>query len=396
MPKYNFDEIIQRTKTNSVKYDFAAERGKPLDLLPLWVADMDFMTVPTVTEQLIKKAEHGIYGYSDPKPDYYETIIKWMKKRHGWETKKEWYFYTPGVIFAIGLIIRALTKENDAVLIQRPVYYPFTSIIEKNNRILINNPLVYQKDSAGNGTYVMDVVDFEKKIEENQVKLFILCNPHNPVGRVWTIEELETLGDICQKHGVTVISDEIHEDFIYEGNTHQVFANLKPEYKDFTITCTSPSKTFNLAGLQVSNIIIPNKSFKAAIKQEFNKSGYDNMNLFGLVATQTAYATGEEWLEELKTYLADNLNYLREFLQKRLPKIKLIEPQGTYLVWIDCSELGLTDEKLNEIILHKAKLWLDAGTIFGEEGVHFQRINIATNRATLEKALFALEEAINS
>jgi cystathionine beta-lyase len=319
-----------------------------------------------------------------------------MQKRHGWETKREWYVYTPGVIFAIGLAIRALTKENDAVLIQRPVYYPFSSIIKNNNRTLINNPMLYKKASDGSGSYSMDARDFEEKIIQNNVKLFILCNPHNPVGRVWTKDELITIGDICFKHGVIVIADEIHQDFIYEGHTHQVFASLKPEYGDFTITCTSPSKTFNLAGLQVSNIIMPNQTYKRAILKEHNKTGYDNMNLFGLIATQTAYATGEEWLEELKEYLAVNLKFVREFLRERLPKVKLIEPEGTYLLWLDCSGLGYEDKELNQIILDRAKLWLDAGTIFGEEGRCFERINIATNRAVLEKAMLALEAAVKN
>lgn len=393
--KYNFDEVIQRKNTNSLKYDFAVEKGKSEDLLPLWVADMDFKTDSTIIKNLEDKVRHGIYGYSDPKSSYYNTLIDWMEKRHEWKTKREWYFYTPGVVFAIGLAIRSLTEEGDAVLIQRPVYYPFTSIIIDNNRKLINNPLVYSKNINNSKRYSMDLKDFENKIVDEKVKLFILCNPHNPVGRVWTREELEGMGDICRKHNVIVVADEIHQDFIYQGFKHLVFADLKPEYKEFTITCTSPSKTFNLAGLQVSNIITANATYKKAMQKEMNKTGYDNMNLFGLIATETAYKEGELWLEELKLYLNKNLDFIREFLRTRLPKIKLVEPEGTYLVWIDCSELGYSSSELKEVIVDKAKLWLDSGVMFGKEGHGFERINIATSRINLEKALVSLEKALS-
>lgn len=394
MTEYNFDEVIDRRNTNSVKYDFAIERGKPDDLLPFWVADMDFRSAPPIIEALTKRAEFGIYGYSDPKISYFDAMIGWMKKRHGWETEKEWYMYTPGVIFALGLAIRGLTNENDSILIQRPVYYPFTSMIEKNHRKVINNPLVYNKSDHG-GYYNINFEDFERKIIEHNVKLFILSNPHNPVGRVWKREELERMGDICVKHKVLVLSDEIHQDFVFEGYQHEVFAKLKPEYKNITITCTSPSKTFNIAGTQVANTIVANKELRDKLQIELDKTGYDNLGIFGLTAAEAAYSKGEDWLDNLKRYLKENVDFLKNFLETKIPKIKLINPEGTYLCWLDCSELGLSDKELDHLMTEKAKLWLDSGLMFGEEGTGFQRINIATSKITLEKALLSLENAVN-
>lgn len=391
MTKYNFDSIIERKNTNSLKYDFNTERKMPLDVLPLWVADMDFETAPEVKDAIIKRVSHGIYGYTRPKPDFNNTLVKWMKKHHGIETEPEWFFYTPGVVFGMSMAIRALSNEGDAILIQRPVYYPFSSVITDNNRVLINNALVYHKEKENAGTYKMDLIDFEEKIIENKVKLFILCNPHNPVGRVWKAEELEAVGDICLKHGVKVIADEIHEDFIYEGYSHIPFIKIKPEYEEISITCTSPSKTFNLAGLQMANLIVPNREIRTAIKREITKTGYDEPNTLGMVACQAAYTYGEEWLDELKQYLTGNLNFIREFLQEKVPNIKLVEPEGTYVIWLDFSAYGLTDEELNDKMVREAKLWVDKGTMFGEEGEHFQRINIAAQRKTIEQALLALE-----
>lgn len=388
--KYNFDEMIDRKNTNSLKYDFAVERNKPADVLPLWVADMDIKTPLEVREALKKSAEHGIFGYSDVKLEYFHTLHTWFKTNFAWDTKPEWLVKTPGVVFAICTAIRALTEKGDAVLIQRPVYYPFSFSIKDNERKLVNNPLVYK-----NGQYEIDFADFEQKIIDNQVKLFILCSPHNPVGRVWTKEELLKLGDICLKHNVIVVADEIHEEFIYEGFQHHVFANLKPEFNDITITCTAPSKTFNLAGLQVSNIFIANASIRHQFKKAMDRTGYCESNAMGLVACQAAYTYGRDWLDQLKTYLSENLAFTRTFLAEKIPQIKLVEPQGTYLIWLDCSGLHLSDKDLEDLIVNKAKLWLDAGTMFGSEGSGFERINITCPRKTLEKALLQLEKAVN-
>jgi len=388
--RYNFDEVINRKGTNSIKYDFAVERGKPVDVLPLWVADMDFRTPPAVIDALVKVSQHGIFGYSESKHDYFQAVSNWFKTRFDWETDSTWLVKTPGVVYAIATAIRALTNQGDSVIIQQPVYYPFSSTILTNKRKLINNALVYN-----NGSYYIDFEDFEQKIIEHNVKLFILCSPHNPIGRVWTKDELIRLGDICVRHGVIVISDEIHADFTYEGSKHFVFGKLKPEFLNNTIICTAPSKTFNLAGLQVSNIFIANKSIRNMFQKEMYSAGYSQLNTMGLVACQAVYEHGAEWLDELKIYLAGNLQFIRGFLAERLPQIKIIEPQGTYLIWLDFQELKLSDEQLEDLIVNRAKLWLDAGTMFGIEGSGFQRINIACPRSILEQALNQLTQAIN-
>lgn len=388
---FNFDEIIDRKNTNSIKYDFALERGMPDGILPLWVADMDFKTPPCVIKTLVEASNHGIFGYSEVKEEYFHILKKWFSSHYNWDIERQWLVKTPGVVYAISMAIRAFTKEGDSVLIQRPVYYPFSESILCNNRNLVNNPLVYK-----DGAYSIDFIDFEEKIIKNNVKLFILCNPHNPVGKVWSKEELITLGDICLKHNVTVVSDEIHADFIYPGREHNVFANLKPEFLDITVTCTAPSKTFNLAGLQVSNIFIANKSLKKLFKEEINKSGYSQLNTMGLLACMSAYENGGKWLEELKEYLLGNLNFVKEYLNKNLPELTLVEPEGTYLIWIDFSKLNLTEEELENLIVKKANLWLDKGTMFGPEGKGFQRINMACQRATLENALINLTKVIKN
>lgn len=387
----DFNKIIDRKKTNSLKYDFALQRGKTEDILPLWVADMDFPTAPPITDQLIKVCQHGIFGYTETKEDYFNTLHKWFLSHYNWNIEGKWLIKTPGVVYAISMAIRAYTEKGDAVMIQRPVYYPFSESIDSNERILINNALVYE-----NGTYHIDMKDFEEKIVNNKVKLFILCNPHNPVGRVWSRDELIKMGDICLKHNVLIVSDEIHADFTYEGYTHIPFSSLKPEYLPITITCTAPSKTFNLAGLQVSNILIPNQNLKHAFKNEIVKSGYSQLNTMGLYACQAAYEYGGEWLTELKEYLAENLTYVREFLKKELPQLKLIEPEGTYLIWIDFHELKLSDVELDDLISNKAKLWLDGGTMFGPEGSGFERLNIACPRDILKQAMKQLKDAITN
>ena len=386
-----FDTAIERKGTNCLKYDFATERKKPADVLPLWLADMDFQTPPAVVEALVKSAQHGIFGYSESKQGYFNALQKWYSKNFAWTIQPQWLVKTPGVVYAICAAIRALTAKGDAVLIQRPVYYPFSEAILKNERTLVNNPLRYSL-----GTYRIDFKDFEEKIIQNNVKLFVLCSPHNPVGRVWTKDELIHMGDICVKHGVFVVSDEIHADFVYNGNKHFVFVNLNSEYADCSITCTSPSKSFNLAGLQVSNIFIANQSIKQKFREEIDKDGYSQLNLMGLVACQAAYEHGQQWLNELKNYLYNNLQFLRNFLASKLPQIKLVEPQGTYLIWLDCRNLGLNEEQLENLFVNKAKLWLDSGALFGLEGKSFERINIACPQLTLEKALLQLEQAINN
>lgn len=386
---YDFDRIVERRGTNCLKYDFASERGKGEDVLPLWVADMDFQTAPEILEQLKHAVEHGIYGYSEPKDGYFRAVQHWYDEHFGWHVEKSWLVKTPGVVFALAMAIKAFTKEGDAVLLQQPMYYPFSEVIRDNDRVLINSPLQLVE-----GHYEIDFEDLEEKIQDNGVKLFLLCSPHNPVGRVWQEWELRKLGDICLRHGVLVVSDEIHSDFTYEGHVHHVFANLSPEISDITVTCTAPSKTFNLAGLQVSNIFISNEKLRKQFKKAVDAAGYSQLNLMGLVACQTAYEKGEPWFKALKAYLAENLEFVRVYLKEHLPQISLVEPEGTYLIWLDFRRLGLTESQREDLIVNKAHLWLDSGAMFGPDGEGFERINIACPRAVLQKALEQLEKAL--
>ncbi len=387
----DFDQIIDRKNTNSLKYGFAVRRGKPEDILPLWVADMDFKVSRKILDVIHERVEHGIFGYSEVQEGYFEALQQWMKEKHGWNIDRRWLVKTPGVVFAIAMAVQAYTKPGDAILIQKPVYYPFGQVIEDNHRKLVDNILILGED----GVYHMDPVDFEQKIVENQVKLFLLCNPHNPVGRVWTRDELKRIGEICIKHDVIIVSDEIHMDFVYEGHRHQVFADISEELQSRTITCTSPSKTFNLAGLQVSNILISDPKLRQRFRKQLDAAGYSQLNAIGLTACEAAYRFGTPWYEELMKYLSENIKYLKEFLKEYLPQIRLIEPEGTYLVWLDFRELGMTEEEREELIVHQAGLWLDSGVMFGPSGEGFERINIACPRAILEKALTKLAKAIN-
>lgn len=391
MGKYNFDEEIDRRNTNCLKYDFAVERGKPEGILPLWVADMDFRTAPEILDALHRQVDHGIFGYSEAKGDYFKAVHDWFLRHFNWDLKEEWLIKTPGVVFAIAAAVKTFTKPGEAVLLCQPVYYPFMECIMDNDRKLVNSQLVYE-----NGSYHIDFDDFEQKIEQQGVKLFLLCNPHNPVGRVWTRQELEKIGEICLRHGVLVLSDEIHCDFTYEGHVHVPFASIREEFADNSITCTAPSKTFNLAGLQVSNIFIPNPRIRSQFRHGVDACGYSQLNVMGLVACQAAYTYGEEWLSEVKAYLKGNLDFVRVFLAENLPQIKLVEPEGTYLVWLDCSALGLHYKELENLVVQKANLWLDGGAIFGRATEQFERINIACTRATLEKAMRQLKAAVDT
>lgn len=387
--EFDFQQAINRYHTGSVKFDCAAKFGKPEGLLPLWVADMDFPCAPAILSALQKRLSHGIFGYSEAEEGYWEAVQGWFSRRHGWHTEESWLVKTPGVVFAIAAAIRALTKEGESILIQQPVYYPFASIAEKNNRRLTVNELVYQ-----DGRYQIDFEDFETKIQKQQVKVFLLSNPQNPVGRVWTSEELKTLWEICRKHHVFVISDEIHCDFIYPRHTHHVFVKENPDALEWTITCTSPSKTFNLAGLQTSNIFIANPKIKKAFIEEYQKTGYDELNPFGLTACQAAYAYGEAWFESLMQYLTKQVYYVKTLLAERFPKITLVMPEGTYLLWLDFQKLGLSAQELDNFLVKKAGLWLDDGAMFGPSGRGFARVNIACPRSTLEEAFRRLKKAM--
>lgn len=378
----DFDTVIDRKGTRSLKYDFAVRRGKPKDVLPLWVADMDFQTSSYITEALEDMVKHGVFGYSESEEHYFGAVQNWMERHYNWHVKESWMTKTPGIVFALAMAVKAYTQENDTVLIQPPVYYPFKEVVEDNHRRLVNNTLVL----GGDGTYTIDYEDFEKKIIEENVKLFILCNPHNPVGRVWTKEELERLGDICLKHGVFVVSDEIHADFVFE-RKHTVFSEVKEAYRDISMICTSPSKTFNIAGLQISNIFISNPEKATAFRRQVAAAGYSQVGLPGLVACEAAYRHGDEWLEGVLAYIKANAEFTRAYLQEHLPRVKMTKLEGTYLVWLDFRDYGLTDKELDEKILNQACLWLDSGAVFGKCGEGFQRINIACPRKTLHQAL---------
>lgn len=386
---YDFDKVIDRHGTNCLKFDFAKERGKNGDELSLWVADMDFQVAKPITDALQVQVNHGIYGYTEVKSDYFEIVKNWFKDNFDWEIKKGSLVKTPGVVYAIAMAVKAFTKEGEAVIIQQPVYYPFSEMIIANNRKLVNSPLVLK-----DGRYEIDFEDFEKKIVENNVKLFILCSPHNPVGRVWSVEELKKIGDICIKHDVVIFSDEIHADFVYEPNKHHVFASLGESYAANSVIATAPSKSFNIAGLQVSNIFIENKKLRDAFRNEIVKSGYSQLNTMGLVAARAAYESGKEWLDEVRAYIKDNLIFFRDYLKENIGELSLIEPEGTYLVWVDFRKLGLSEKQREDLIVNKAKLWIDSGAMFGVDGEGFERFNIACPRSYLKKALDSLAKAI--
>ncbi|NLM49919.1 MAG: pyridoxal phosphate-dependent aminotransferase [Clostridiaceae bacterium] len=385
--KYNFDEIVERFNTNSLKYDSAKRRNMPEGLIPMWVADMDFKSPPEVIDAIIKRAEHGIYGYSEPDDDYFETVSGWFLKRHNLMVDKSNTLLMPGVVFTINLAIHAFTNKGDGVLIQKPVYHPFFQSIQANERKVINNPL----KNVG-GRYEIDFSDFERKIAENNVKLFILCSPHNPVGRVWSKDELNKMGEICKKYGVVVVSDEIHNEFVFDA-PFTSFWNAGAGFDEFSIICTATSKAFNQPGLINANVFINNEEIKQKILKELDKTGYSIYSAFGIVATKAAYKYGGDWINELNAYLKNTINFVDFYLKENIPKIKLTKIEGTYLLWLDFRELKKSQKELADIIVNKAKLWLHNGLTFGEEGEGYFRMNIATPLSTVKKALDNLKEA---
>ena len=387
----DLDTIIERKNTDCLKFDAATRRGYPEDILPLWVADMDFPAAPPILEALQKRITHGVFGYSEPDPDrFFPVLERWFRERHNWQIQKDWLLQTPGVVFALAMAVKAFTEPGDAVLIQQPVYYPFSEVILDNGRHRVSSDLLLK-----GGRYEIDFADFERKIVENKVKLFLLCSPHNPVGRVWTRDELEMVAAICRKHNVIVIADEIHEDFVWTERPHIPYASLGGAIAEKAVICTAPSKTFNLAGLQVSNIFIPDYGLRRRFKHEINAAGYSQLNTLGLIACEAAYGEGFSWLQEVKQYLRENIDFTRAFLQQHIPWIRLVEPEGTYLLWLDCRGLGLSSFELDEFIIKKAGLWLDSGAIFGAAGKGFQRINVACPRSVLQEALERIQRAIS-
>lgn len=388
--KYNFDESINRMQTNSVKWDEVENVFGDKEILPMWVADMDFKSPQPVIDAIQKRAEHGIFGYTTRPAAYYEATVGWMKRRHNWNIDKDWICFSPGVVPALHIIVQTFTSPGDKILIQQPVYYPFMSVIEKNGREIVNNPLRYE-----NGRYSMDFDDLEKKIDTD-VKMIILSNPHNPVGRVWTKDELTKLGEICLNHNILIVSDEIHFDLVYKGNVHTPFAAISDQFAQSSITCTAPSKTFNLAGLQTSNIIIPKKEYRERFNQAVEEAFLSITNTFGVTGLIAAYEEGDEWLDQLLDYLKGNLDFLKEYIKSNIPEVKVIEPEATYLVWLDCREFGLDSKELENVILKQGKVAFDEGYIFGKEGEGFTRINIACPRTLLEEGLKRFAQAIKN
>ena len=379
---YDFDTVTDRKNTNAIKYDLAKKRGKPEDAVSLWVADMDFPTAPCIQKVVAEKAAHGIWGYSRPDNRYYDALKKWYKERHNFEVQNEWVVNTPGVCFALATAVKAFTKEGESVLIQKPVYYPFFNIINSLQRKVVNSSLILK-----NNHYEINFDDFERKIVQENVKMFILCSPHNPGGRVWTKQELQKISEICLAHNVLVVSDEIHSDITFGSNVHTVYGSLSEQALKNSIICTAPSKSFNLAGLQFSNIFIADEKLKKAFSEELDKTGYDEPSVFGIVAATAAYSEGADWFDSVKSYIWENILFAKKYIEENASQIKVLVPEGTYLLWLDFSKTGLSDSEINDRVLNKAKVWLDRGSMFGKEGEKFQRINCATPRIILEDAL---------
>ena len=376
----NFDEIIDRKKSYCAKWDSQPEEINDDRLIPLWVADMDFKVAQPIEKAIEKCVKHGVYGYAIIPENYDDAIISWMERRHQFKVEKDWIVLTPGVVTALKIAVQAYSQVDDAVLVFKPVYYPFDFSIELNKRKLVECPLIRKENH-----YEIDLEDLETKIKENDVKLIILCNPHNPVGKVFTQEELYQIGMICKKYQVKVIVDEIHQDFVFGNHQHIPFYNVDESFKDFSIICTAPSKTFNLAGLQTSNIIIANENMRKQFIEVKEANGINDPQLFGMVACMSAYNECELWVDEMLEYINDNFIYLDQFLKANMPEIKMMDHEGLYLAWIDFTAMNMTHQELEEFMLKKAHLWLDEGYIFGTGGAGFERFNLALPRSQLEK-----------
>lgn len=388
--KFNFDKIIDRTNNFSAKWSEMNKNFGTNNLLPMWVADMDFLTAPCVMEALKDRLEQGIFGYTTRPSSYNESIVNWLDNRFSWKINQEWLMFSPAVITSISLLIQNLTQKNDKIMIQEPVYSPFHNIVESNERSLVISPLVKLDD----GSYVMDYEDIEAKIKD--VKVFILCNPHNPVGRVWTREELTRLGEICLKHNVLVISDEIHSDIILKNHKHTPFASISKEFRENTITCMAPTKTFNLAGLQSSFLVISNPYYYEVMDKAFSILDIKRNNAFSLVATEAAYNYGEDWLYELIKYIEDNVDFAIDYIKNHIPQLKVKKPEGTYLLWVDFSNLNVDKEDLKNALINKGRIALSDGSSFGIGGDGYYRINLACPRSMVLEGLKRIEFAIKS
>ena len=388
--KYNFDEIIDRRGTSCLKYDFGMKRKGRSDLLPMWVADMDFKLPDEILEDLHKRIDHGIFGYTDPLDDYFEALNYWFSTRYGYTVKPEWVTLGACLVYGVHISVQAFTQPGDGVMVMQPVYYPFSEAIKQNGRKLVNCQLKYD------GAYSIDFEKMEKQMKEENVKVLIFCSPHNPVGRVWTKEELEKVGDLCLKYDVIWMVDEIHCDFIFPGHKFTSVFNLDEKYQKNLAMYTSPGKTFNIAGLQSANIIIPNPDLRAKFKQANTSAGYSQANVMGQVAIKSCYTKGAEWVDELVEYIWGNVCYMKDFVEKNFPKAHFVDPDGTYLTWVDFSGYGLEDADLEHLMVEEAKLWLDSGAIFGPETKQFERFNLACPRSVVEQAMKQLKAAFDA
>ena len=386
--EYNFDEQLERANTACYKYDLRGDFFGREDVIPMWVADMDFKTPSFIIEAIERRLDHEILGYTFRNDSFYESIANWIKKKHGWNVRKEWISFSPGIVPALNLAVLAFTEPGDKIIVQKPVYFPFFPAIESHGRIVVNNPLIYK-----GGRYEMDFEDLVQKID-HRVKMMMLCSPHNPTGNVWRFDDLKKLSEICLEKNILILSDEIHSDLVFKGNRHIPTASLSPETAEITFTCVAPSKTFNLAGLSTSAIIASNRTLKEKYDKILEDIHVGGGNLFGFEALKAAYNNGEKWLDALMEYLEGNLRFLISYLEENIPRIKPVIPEATFMVWLDCRELGLDDKELKKFMIYEAGLGLSDGIIFGKEGAGFQRINIGCPRSVLIKALHQLKNAV--
>lgn len=385
--KYNFDEPINRENTASLKYDIRKEKFGNADVIPMWVADMDFRTPDFIVDSLEKCTKNDIFGYFLITKSYYESIINWVKRHHQWSIKQDWISFSPGVVPSLSLSVLAFTKPGDKIIVQPPVYHPFFFVIKDNGRQVVENPLV-----LNNGRHTIDFNDLENKLKD--VKILFLSNPQNPGGTVWRREELKQLGELCLKQNVLVVADEIHSDLVFKPNTFTPLASISDEIADNTITFMSSSKTFNMAGLSSSSVIISNKKLKEKFDEVMHTIHVGLGNMFGVAATEAAYTNGDEWLQQLLEYVSGNIDFVENYIKERIPKIRMIRPEGTYLIWLDCRQLNLKGDELNKFFIEKANIGMNDGRTFGTGGEGFMRLNVACQRKIIEKALRNIENAV--
>ena len=388
--RHDFDRVLDRRQTHSLKWDYCERSFGLEDVIPMWVADMDFAAPPAVVDALRSRAGHGAYGYASTPESFWQAAIDWLARRHHWDVKRAWLSRSPGVVPALSLCVNAFTSPGDGVVVQPPVYYPFFRAAENNGRRLVRNPLV-----ADGVRYVMDLDDLESRLDA-RTRLLILCSPHNPVGRVWTRAELEALGEVCERHDLIVLADEIHMDLVLPGHAHVPFASLSERLAARTMTCVAPSKTFNIAGLATSLVVSSNPDLLSRYEQQLRASGLGMGNLFGTIGLEAAYSRGAAWLDDLLEYLEGNVDLTERFLTERLPMLHFVRPEGTYLALIDCRALGMDQPALDNFFMRSAKVYFDSGPMFGPEAAGFERINLGCPRATLLEALERMARAIGS